>query len=66
VEPYCFAQIQANEHPSGLTYRVSVLVGTSFTWAFIARHNGRLCVPVLSHILADTGIVIAVWIKVQF
>lgn len=42
-----------------------VLVGASFAWERMARASGSITVPIVSHILADLGVVIAAWARIQ-
>ena len=38
-----------------------VLATASFAWRWMTEHSGGLAVPVLSHVLADLGIIVAAW-----
>ena len=40
-----------------------VLATTSVAWQFLAKRSGSLAAPIVSHILADFGIVIAAWLR---
>lgn len=42
-----------------------VLAIASFIWQQIAKHSNSYFAPVLSHILADFGVVIAAWLLLQ-
>lgn len=42
-----------------------VLAGASFAWRLIYHKSRGLTVPVLSHILADLGVVVAAWARTQ-
>ncbi len=42
-----------------------VLVGASFVWKLLSHSRRGLAVPVLSHILADLGVVVAAWARTQ-
>jgi hypothetical protein len=38
-----------------------VLVGASFGWCIMARKSESLVAPIMSHVLADSGVVLAAW-----
>ena len=38
------------------------LAAASYIWQYMTKQAGSLALPVLSHILADLGVVIAAWI----
>lgn len=42
-----------------------VLAGASFAWKLMERIGGSITVPVVSHILADLGIVLAAWARTR-
>jgi membrane protease YdiL (CAAX protease family) len=42
-----------------------VLVGASVSWKLMYHRRGGLTVPVLSHIFADLGVVVAAWARTQ-
>ena len=39
-----------------------VLLTASYIWQYMTRQTGSLALPVLSHVLADFGVVLAAWI----
>lgn len=41
-----------------------ILTGASFAWQQMARRTGGIALPVVSHVLADFGMVVAVWFLV--
>jgi hypothetical protein len=49
----------------GLVLCFCVLLGASLVWKVLVRTTGGLTAPALSHVLADLGIVVAAWLKVQ-
>ena len=40
-----------------------ILTSASFIWQQVARRANSLAVPIVSHILADLGIIVAAWLK---
>jgi hypothetical protein len=42
-----------------------VLVGASISWKLMCHRTGGLTVAVVSHILADFGVVVAAWARTQ-
>jgi membrane protease YdiL (CAAX protease family) len=44
-----------------LVLSFAILTATSFLWREMTRHGRSLAVPIVSHILADFGIVLAAW-----
>jgi membrane protease YdiL (CAAX protease family) len=43
----------------------AVLMVASVTWQYAARFTRSLAVPTFSHILADLGVVLAAWVRIQ-
>lgn len=41
-----------------------ILTGASFVWQRMARRTGGIALPVVSHVLADFGMIVAVWFLV--
>ena len=48
-----------------LALSFGVLAGTSFAWNQMFRRRGSLMGPTLSHMLADLGVVVAAWARIQ-
>jgi hypothetical protein len=48
-----------------LTVCFGVLVGASFSWQLMCHRTRGITVAVISHILADLGVVVAAWARTQ-
>lgn len=56
--------LQAFMHPAWAAVSLSVLVSASYAWHRIEERVGGGCaVPAASHLLADFGMVVAVWLR---
>jgi len=43
---------------------LACLVAASVLWQFMAARAKSLAIPVLSHILADLSVIVAVWLRI--
>ena len=48
-----------------LVLAFGVLVGVSFAWTKMFRKRGNLTGSTFSHVLADLGVVVAAWSRIQ-
>ncbi len=49
----------------GLMLCFGVLAGASFAWTWLCRKSQGLTVPVISHIFADLGVILATWASIR-